>query len=176
MRIFNIIRTFNRWAYYAALVPIVGATLLTIVDVTGRYFRNPVVGSINMGALALTLIIALSLAHTQAVKGHIAVDIVFDFFPRRAKIITTFITTVLSLGILIVMAWRQWPYMLRAISGQEWVPIVGWPMWPFKGIMAVGLSLLALQLVTDVFDTFKQMIHPEQQVEEAHPQDLSGLT
>ena len=85
MRIVKFIQTVNRYLFVLGAVPLFIATILTVIDVSGRYFRLPLPGTLEISTLCLALSVALTLAHTQALKGNTDVDVLYNLFLPKPK-------------------------------------------------------------------------------------------
>ena len=157
MQIAKFIQVFNRYLYYLGGVPLALATVLTVIDVSGRYFRHPLTGTLELSTLFLALSVALTLAHTQALKGNTDVDVLFNLMPAKAQKVTTVFTTFLCVVMVGIMAWREWPWVAFSRRSQEWVDMVGWSLWPFKAVMLFGLFCLLLQLILDLVDALREL-------------------
>ena len=157
MRIVKFIQTVNRYLFSLGAVPLVIAAILTAIDVSGRYIRLPLPGTLEISTLCLALSVALTLAHTQALKGHTDVDVLYNFLPPKAKKVTDVFTSFLCVIIVGLMAWRAWPWVAFSHRTQEWVDIVGWPLWPFKAAMILGLFCLFVQFILDFVESFRAL-------------------
>jgi TRAP-type C4-dicarboxylate transport system permease small subunit len=157
MQIVRFIQTVNRYLFALGAVPLFIATILTVIDVSGRYIRLPLPGTLEISTLCLALSVALTLAHTQALKGNTDVDVLYNTLPPKAKKVTGVITSFLCVMIVGLMAWRAWPWVAFSHRTQEWVDIVGWPFWPFKAAMLMGLSCLFLQFILDFIESLREL-------------------
>ena len=157
MQIVRFIRTVNRYLFALGAVPLFIATILTVIDVSGRYIRLPLPGTLEISTLCLALSVALTLAHTQALKGNTDVDVLYNYLPPKAKKVTGVVTSFLCVIIVGLMAWRAWPWVAFSHRTQEWVDIVGWPLWPFKAAMLLGLFCLFLQLILDLIESLREL-------------------
>jgi TRAP-type C4-dicarboxylate transport system permease small subunit len=155
MRIVKFIQTVNRYLFSLGAVPLVIAAILTVIDVSGRYIRLPLPGTLEISTLCLALSVALTLAHTQALKGNTDVDVLHNYLPPKIKKITNVFTSFLCVIIVGLMAWRAWPWVAFSHRTQEWVDIVEWPFWPFKAVMLLGLFCLFVQLILDFVDSLR---------------------
>jgi len=157
MRIVKFIQTVNRYLFSLGAVPLFIAAILTAIDVSGRYIRLPLPGTLEISTLCLALSVALTLAHTQALKGHTDVDVLYNFLPPKAKKVTNVFTSFLCVMIVGLMTWRAWPWVAFSHRTQEWVDIVGWPFWPFKAAMILGLFCLFVQFILDFVESFRAL-------------------
>jgi TRAP-type C4-dicarboxylate transport system permease small subunit len=157
MRIAKFIQTVNRYLFSLGAVPLVIAAILTVIDVSGRYIRLPLPGTLEISTLCLALSVALTLAHTQALKGNTDVDVLFNYLPPKVKKVTNVFTSFFCVIIVGLMAWRAWPWVAFSHRTQEWVDIVGWPFWPFKAVMLLGLFCLLVQFILDFVESLRTL-------------------
>lgn len=157
MQIVRFIQTVNRYLFALGAVPLFIAAILTVIDVSGRYIRLPLPGTLEISTLCLALSVALTLAHTQALKGNTDVDVLYNYLPPKAKKVTSVVTSFLCVIIVGLMAWRAWPWVAFCRRCQEWVDIVGWPLWPFKAAMLLGLFCLFLQFILDFVESLREL-------------------
>ncbi len=146
--------TIHRVNYYVAFVGmslLIPLMLLTAGDVIGRgFFRKPIPGTFELSEYVLAVFILLGAAYTQQVKGHVGVDFLTSRLSPRARTFCEMITTVLSLFIIGIVVWQGWAEGIveRAVSDQLRIP-----QYPFRLLVAVGGSLLWLELLIDLFNT-----------------------
>ena len=155
MQIAKFIQIFNRYLFLLATIPLAVTTIMSVIDVGGRYFRHPLPGTLEISTLCLALSVAFTLAHTQALKENTVVDILYDFLPPKIQKATGVIMTFLAVIMVGLMAWRSWSWVAFSVRNQEWVDIVGWSLWPFKAAMLLGLFCLFLQLILDLIDSLR---------------------
>jgi TRAP-type C4-dicarboxylate transport system permease small subunit len=111
-------------------------------------FRLP---SIWQDELAIFLLVGatfLSAAWVQARRGHIGIQALSAILPRRADIVRQVIADFATFLFVAFYSWKSWDLLLEAldegrISQSAW----GAPLWiPFT-CMAVGMSLVSIQLL-----------------------------
>ena len=153
-------KTFRRWVekiiYYTAAVGMIFVLplmLLTTGDVVGRsFFNQPITGTFELSEYLLALIILLSAAYTQQVKGHVSVDFLTSRFSPKIQRYLLIMTTGLSLMIITVVVWQGlvlgWEE--KAVTDQLRIPKA-----PFKILVGVGGALLWLQLFFDLVDAVR---------------------
>jgi TRAP-type C4-dicarboxylate transport system permease small subunit len=157
MRIAKFIQSVNRYLFSLGAVPLVIAAILTVIDVSGRYIRLPLPGTLEISTLCLALSVAFTLAHTQALKGNTDVDVLFNYLPPKVKKVTNVFTSFFCVIIVGLMTWRAWPWVAFSHRTQEWVDIVGWPLWPFKAVMLLGLFCLFVQFILDFVESLRTL-------------------
>lgn len=153
----KLITNFNRYLFYLATVPLFLAIILTIIDVTGRYFRHPLQGTVDMNALSLVLISTFCWAHIQNIKGHISIDLVYKYMPPRVQTIANLVTSIMALTIFGLIAGRTIPFTLSSKHFFERTYDLEILIWPFKGAIVLGAFFLCLQLTLNVIDCFKRL-------------------
>lgn len=147
----NKISVFARWCSIVGIAILVLLIFGTFVDVVLRYcFHRPIVGLVEIAEPAVVAVVFLILAWTTAERGHIKVDIVTRYLSYENLLTLELVTTVLSAGLVAVMAWQavegvrsslQFNFMHGAV--------LSLPVAPFEGIAALGLATTFLILVRD---------------------------
>lgn len=94
----------------AGAVCLAGMTLLTCVDVVGRFLGHPILGSVEIVGFLATLTVATALPYTHKMKAHIGVEILMQMFSRRIQIITEICTEILSFALFGIITWRMAVY------------------------------------------------------------------
>ncbi|OQY15774.1 MAG: hypothetical protein B6I32_05735 [Desulfobacterium sp. 4572_20] len=91
-----------------AALAIFAMMALTSVDIFLRYFfRKPIPGTYEIVALLGAVAVSFAMAHTLAVKGHVAVSLIVQMFPKRLQgIVESFISI---FGIILYLVWCGLP-------------------------------------------------------------------
>jgi TRAP-type C4-dicarboxylate transport system permease small subunit len=99
-----------RWAVDTltkiAMLCLLGMTLVTCVDVVGRFFDRPIFGSVEIVGFMATLAVAMALPYTHQVKGNIGVEIVVRLLSARSQRIIELGTNILSFVLFGLITWR----------------------------------------------------------------------
>lgn len=91
-------------------VCLVGMALLTCVDVVGRFFRHPILGSVELVGFMATLAVAMALPFTDMNRGHVGVEIIFRMLSEKTQTVIDIITRLLGLVLMAVLSWRMAVY------------------------------------------------------------------
>ncbi len=138
----------------AAALCALGLIAVTMIEVTSRYvFRMPTLWAFDVAYMlnggGFMLACALALKYNQ----HVSVDILSQSFrPRLRRGIEIVVFTALVLPAIGLLCYAAWGQFWRAwITGEleqvsPWQPMV----WPFRLMMAVGLSALWLQVLARI--------------------------
>jgi TRAP-type C4-dicarboxylate transport system permease small subunit len=141
---------------------VIGLMILTIIDTTGRYFLNsPLKGNVEVSEILLVIVIALSIAGTQRVDGHVSMEFVLErlkrmqrpFFPI-VKIVILFITEAIFL-IALYYVFKSFVAALdmnTKTTGPLYIIF-----WPFQGILCLGVCLMCIRLLIDLMQTFQSL-------------------
>ena len=146
----------ERIIYYTAaagMIFVIPLMLLTTGDVVGRsFFNKPLAGTFELSEYMLAVIILLSAAYTQQVKGHVSVDFLTSRFNPKIQRYLQVLTTGLSLAIITIVVWQGMVLGLeeKAVTDQLRIPKA-----PFKMLVGVCGALLWLQLLFDLVDAVR---------------------
>jgi TRAP-type C4-dicarboxylate transport system permease small subunit len=96
----------------------------------------------------------LSAPYVQAMRGHIAIEAIEGFLPQRLERLREILSDIICLLFCGFFAWQSWLLLLEAIddgrvTDSAWAP----PLWIPYSLMTAGMSLLALRLVMQLFQS-----------------------
>jgi TRAP-type C4-dicarboxylate transport system permease small subunit len=149
------IRRINYIVCAIGMAMIIPLMLLTFADVMLRgLFNKPIPGTFDLSQYLLAIFILLGAAYTQQVKGHVRVDFVTSRLSPRLQVGCEIITTILSLFIIAIVVWQGWVAGITEKTVSDQLRI---PQYPFKLLVAVGGSLLWLELLIDLFSAFGKL-------------------
>jgi TRAP-type C4-dicarboxylate transport system permease small subunit len=129
-------------------VAVAAAGCVLTWEVAGRYFLK--IPSSWQDELSIFLLVGatfFSAAWIQARRGHVAIDAVAHLLPPGAERARRMFADFVTLAFCIFFAWKCWTLLLEAlsegqISNTPWGP----PMWIPYGMMALGMTILAMQV------------------------------
>ena len=144
----------SKLAYLGAFV-LVAMMLLTTADVIGRYFFNkPILGALEITEFLVLILIFSFLAHTQAKKGHVSVDILFQHLPQSVQTIVDFINHLLCLGLMALIAYMGYHRALEIKSFGEATNNLGIVKYPFAFFVVFGCAVLCIEYLRNLIDVF----------------------
>ena len=129
---------------------ILGVILCEVV--LRRIFNRPQIWTQELTVMLFACYIILICAYGFQKKAFVAVDVLFAAFPKMAQYILHIITYLIFLVPFVVsLLPTSWKFFLRAYTTNEQTYSV-WaaPTWPVKLCLFIGLSLLALQSVSEI--------------------------
>jgi TRAP-type C4-dicarboxylate transport system permease small subunit len=125
---------------------------LTVADVTGRYLGKPILGTLEVCELCMVVVVTLGLAHTQALGGHISINLVSRVLPAQIQGILKLSASFLGLVIFGFLAWGAIPFTLDSVRGGGATTTLGIPIAPFRALIFVGAVGLMCQFVFEIVD------------------------
>lgn len=103
----------------------------------------------------------IGLPYVQRLRGHVNVDLIPLILPMRLRKMLAIIVLLTSLAVIGMMVWYGYE-MFDAAYQRNWTTDSVWgpKLWPIYLAVPVGLALLMLQLVADLFATIKGIEEP----------------
>lgn len=149
-RIKKWIQVTTRGLCYVGMALLIPMMLLTTGEVLGRaLWSKPVPGSMELSSYMLAIFVLLGVAYTHQVKGHARVEMITKLLPQRVGQGLEVVTTLLSLFIVIILAWQGWILGMEEKAVSDMLRV---PQWPFKLLVFVAATSLALELLIDLFE------------------------
>lgn len=132
-----------------------GIMVLIVASIITRFFGRVIPGSYEMIELMIVVTVAFALAYAGLRQGHVTVNIIVSRFPQRFQGIVAGFTCLISLGIWGLMAWVAYDIAVEKgileVTDYFLVPYI-----PFRFIFALGLLLLSLVFLIDMYKAMKR--------------------
>jgi len=126
--------------------------LLTALDVIFRYiFNRPIAGSIELTEFMMATMVSFGIAYCAVLGGHVSVDVVVSLLPKKTRTIIGTITTLLSLGLFLLITWQNLLYIKEIFDSGLESPVLLLPVYPYIGAVAIGFGALCLVLLMNFF-------------------------
>ncbi len=133
-----------------AQVVLVFVTLIVVANVVSRTRWNPVPGTVEIVEMSGAVLLAMSVAYTAFKKGHIAVSVLVERFPRNIQGIVEIIVNAIALFFSSLLAWETFKFASRMMSRGYITGHLRLPIAPSIYLVAFGFSILALVLFKDL--------------------------
>ena len=148
--------------------------LLGFADVVGTKFLGwPVPGALEVTESTMVLIVFGALAYTQTKRGHIRVEIFYNYGGPRTRALMDTITHTLAFTYFGLLCWQGVGEALYSWELSEaTMGTVRFPLFPARFLLAAGTFLLLVQLALDVFDDLGRMVRGEAAAPAATPQNF----
>jgi len=134
--------------------------LLTCADVLLRLLRHPIPGTYEIVGFLGTIIISFSLAYTSREKGHIAVEILVEKFPRRVQAAIEAVVSLIGAALFALITWQSLVYASDMRQSGEVSVTLTMPIYPFIYGVAAGSALLVLVLLLDSLRSAVRAVKP----------------
>lgn len=143
--------------------------ILMCYEVVMRYFFNaPTIWGLEFTTFLFGIHFIMGYGYTESFDGHVRVDIFSSRFSKKVQdilyiVLTVCITTPL-VALLSIWAWDNAITSTKILErlSSAWAP----PIWPVKIFMAMGFSLLLLQVLSNLLKRIITFGHQEPSVEE----------
>lgn len=131
---------------FIAIISLLIMMMLTVFDVTGRYFfSRPVLGCTEITELLMVCVGFLGLALCALQDRHVKIDILVNLFPERVqKILHSFNFIV----VVVVTAFISWQTFIEAPQVHRKTLLLNIPQSPFYSL--TGFSYLMMSLIAIV--------------------------
>ena len=125
---------------------------LMLYEVIARYFfESPTIWVHEVCGQVFAAYIALTGGWVLLEKGHVSVDIIYQFFPERGKQAADLLVSLIALFMFVVIFWQGYKFAWFAFkTNQHSHTLFGPPMWPVKSMLPAGALLFILQILADL--------------------------
>jgi TRAP-type C4-dicarboxylate transport system permease small subunit len=139
----------NNLAAVASAIAIGIAGCVLTWEATARYlFKIPSDWQDELSIFLLVGATFMSAAWVQERRGHIGIQALAAVLPPSADRVRRFVGDVITFVFCTFFCWKSWALLIEALrEGQISDSAWGAPLWIPYGCMAVGMTLLALQLL-----------------------------
>jgi len=139
------------WFERAAIFGLLGVLVATCIDVVGaKVFHWPLPGGTEVVYLLQVVAIAGALAFSKIDGRHVRVEFMLDRLPKRGRAIINSLTSLLSLGLFLLLGWESYEYSLILRSASEVTATAQIPLYPFVLWITLCCIPLCLVILTDL--------------------------
>ena len=168
-RVDNWIVRILKWFSYVSAVCLVSIMLVAFFNVLGEKLRQaglPVTGIPASTEIIKYLhipVVFLAAAFVTLDRGHTKIDLLSSHFPKWLQQACTTIGNLVGTGICSIITWRAFIQMGKFIARHKMSSVsgVGFPLWPFALITAVGFALLAFSFLWSIVRQYAKSNKPE---------------
>ncbi|MBW1996429.1 MAG: TRAP transporter small permease [Deltaproteobacteria bacterium] len=130
---------------------------LIFVNVLMRAVWEPILGTYEYTSFLASMTIALALAHCATRKGHIMITIFAERLPEKAQAVLDVLVALLGFALYLILAWECSKYALSMYKSGEVGLTTEIPFYPFIFLVAFGVLMLALVLLTDLLESLRRL-------------------
>ena len=148
-------------ANFLSLAGLVAMTMVTVIDVAGRYLLNrPLPGALELSELLMVFLVFGAFAVTELRNGHVDIDVVVTKMPPRGQAICEAFAALLSTAFWGAITWRTALHAQNVWRAGETTPNLSLPIGPFVWLAAAGTLLFTLALLARLVAAFKRVARP----------------
>jgi TRAP-type C4-dicarboxylate transport system permease small subunit len=130
---------------------VVTALVLTYSVVSRYFFKAPTDWQDEASVFMLVGVTFFSAAHVQARRGHIGIEALASILSPAVNAVRLLLVDVLSFLFCAFFSWKSWTLFHEAwADGQTTTSTFAPPLWIPYGMMAFGMTLLALQILVQI--------------------------
>jgi TRAP-type C4-dicarboxylate transport system permease small subunit len=152
----------NLWIARAGGVALLAASLILTYSVVSRYFFKANTDWQDEAAVfCIVGAVFTASAYVQSYRGHIGIELLAAFLSPRANRVRAVLVDIISCLFCAFFAWKSWTlwheaYVDKQTTTSAWGP----PLWIPYGLMAFGISLLAVQIALQVAAALQRRAKP----------------
>jgi TRAP-type C4-dicarboxylate transport system permease small subunit len=142
----------NRILLAISMAAMVLTTLILTYSVVSRYFfKAPTDWQDEVSVFMLVGVTFSCAAYVQSYRGHIGIEVLSSILPPSINAVRLFIVDAISFLFCAFFSWKSWSLVHEAIKdGQTTTSTLAPPLWIPYGMMALGMTLLTVQLLVQV--------------------------
>ncbi|HDG98156.1 MAG TPA: TRAP transporter small permease subunit [Desulfobacterales bacterium] len=121
--------------------------LIVAFEVVMRYiFSCPTIWALEVNQTLLCIYSALAGGYTLLHQGHVNVEIVYQHFGTKTRLVIDILTYFLFFGFIIILLWQTWDMAVdSAMIKERSESLFGLPLYPAKISIVMGTLLILLQ-------------------------------
>ena len=132
----------------AAGITLFAMMIMMTIHVIGRKMAMPVPGAFEASEQLMVVVFSFPLAEVSLKKGNIVFELLSRKFPPGIKRRMDIIGNLVGLFLFAPLTYQAWVVAHRMYSMREYRQgIIDVPIWPFRFVIAVGLTVFTYQLI-----------------------------
>jgi len=153
----KIINPIIRWVNNAGVTILALMMLLTVSDVTLRYFFNkPLLGSYEITEFLMAVLAAFTIGYAATQKAHVNVDLFFTRLPERLQGFVSIFTNLVCVLFFALMCWRNIYQSAVLREAGSVSPALSIPEYPFIFILGIGFGIIALVFLFQILESISK--------------------
>ncbi len=147
----------NRLLTGLSIVSLVLMVCVTFSGVVMRYvFNAPILGGNEVIQLLAVAVVFLAMPFAAQTEAHIRVDVLDTAIGRFGRYVGDILSRGISVFVLSILIYRIGIKALEAIEFGDTTNMLSIPLWPFYGLIALGMGLSVLQLLVQLLDILRK--------------------
>lgn len=151
------IKNFSKFLMAVGAVFLMLMMFLTALDVVFRYIMNsPIAGALEIVEYMMAVLIPFSIAYCAFQRSHVAVDLIFENFPKIIQKGAEIITIFLSFLFISAITWENILYIGEVYTSKMTSAVLLIPSYPFVIPTALGCLVFSLILLLHLYQAFRE--------------------
>jgi TRAP-type C4-dicarboxylate transport system permease small subunit len=128
------------------------ALILTYSVVSRYFFKVPTDWQDEASVFMLVGVTFFCTAYVQSYRGHVGIEALAALLPAKVNAVRLFFVDLVSLAFCVFFSWKSWALCHEAwVDGMTTSSTFAPPLWIPYAMMALGMSILSLQILVQVF-------------------------
>jgi TRAP-type C4-dicarboxylate transport system permease small subunit len=142
----------NEYVVWAATAAMLAAAVVLSLGVLLRYFlKVPTDWQDETAVFLIVGSIFMCAAYVQSHRRHVGIEVLASVLSARVNRVRRFLVDMCSFAFCAFFAWKSWSLLQEAVvDGQTTSSSFGPPLWIPYGLMAMGMTLLSLQILLQI--------------------------
>lgn len=142
----------NKFLLAIAMVAMVVTAVVLTYSVVSRYFfKVPTDWQDEASVFMLVGVTFFCAAYVQSYRGHIGIEALASILPPSVNEVRLFFVDAVSCLFCTFFSWKSWTLLIEAVKdGQTTTSTFAPPLWIPYGMMALGMTLLSVQILLQV--------------------------
>ena len=152
------------WGIVLSGISIFAMMTIEVLNVFGRKFYKPFPCTVESGEGLMVAAVLMGAGYVTLKEEHVYVTIMTrKLHPSLKRILDAF-GALFGAGVFTIIAWGAWLQAWASIIQLEVrIGVYRFPLWPFRIVFALGLSMMVLQTYLNIVKFISQAFHPEWQ-------------
>ncbi len=150
----NIVRRLSQVGMAVGAAFLVGMMVLIVGNIIYRLAGHIIAGTYELSELMAVVAATFALSYTAVKKGHVIIDILVPRLSQRTQTFLTAFSSLICLCTWAIIAWASF-----GILSERWLTeetrMLSVPFLPFRFVWVIGLLLLCLIYLVDLFTALK---------------------
>jgi TRAP-type C4-dicarboxylate transport system permease small subunit len=134
--------------------------LISVIDVTGRYFfLRPLNGAFELVSMTLVISATLGVGYCELLKGQIRITVITDMMKGKTKELFNILAYIISIAAVGLVSWQALLRVEEYFGAPRGVSDnLAIPYWPFMAFMFVGFAWITVILIIELVKSVGEVI------------------
>jgi TRAP-type C4-dicarboxylate transport system permease small subunit len=138
----------SKWGAYIISMPLFLMAIIETLNAIGRKIWVPFPCALESVENLLVMTVYLGASIVALERGHVQVDFIARKLPPSVRNYIGVFGNLLGAAAFGLLSWGAWKIVIHVVRIMEVrLGVYSFPLWPFKVLFAVGLTLLVVQLL-----------------------------